>query len=127
MELKLITIIGSLFTFGALLMALAHEVRKFENINRITDWTKYSVYLFLIVSLLLSAYWSCWFTAAILGIVVVAACIEFYFCLRNKSCREVLTFRGHDDLVKNVAFVPNNQAMARCVGNRLVGMSQIRL
>jgi len=85
METKLLIITGSLFTFGALLIALSHKPRKPESSQKAIDWTKYGVYLILVVSLLLSAYCGRWFMAAILGAVAIGGSIELYRSLQNRS------------------------------------------
>jgi phosphatidate cytidylyltransferase len=85
MLIKLMIIIASLFTFGALLIALSHRFRQPESLKKNTDWTKYVIYLFLVVSLLLSAYWNRWLTAGILGIIALGGSIELYLNLRNRG------------------------------------------
>jgi phosphatidate cytidylyltransferase len=85
MQIKLMIIIGSLFTFGALLIALSHRFRQPDSLNKNTDWTKYGIYLLLVVSLLTLAYSSRLLLALILGAISVAGSLELYRNLRHKS------------------------------------------
>ena len=85
MQIKLIIIIGSLFTLGALLIALSHRFRQTESLKNKTDWIKYGVYLCLIVSLLLLAYYSRLIIALILVAISIAGSAELYMNLRNRS------------------------------------------
>jgi phosphatidate cytidylyltransferase len=85
METKLIMITGGLFAFGALLMASSHKLRRSESSKRSTDWTKYAVYLILVGSLLLLAYWSRCLTAAVVGAIAIGGAIELYRNLQKRS------------------------------------------
>ena len=85
METKLMIIIGSLFAFGALLIALSHKLRQPESLKRKRDWTKYGVYLFLVVSLLVIACFSRLLLALILGVISIAGSFELYRNLRNRN------------------------------------------
>ncbi|MGB2697447.1 MAG: phosphatidate cytidylyltransferase [Candidatus Zixiibacteriota bacterium] len=85
MQIKLLIIIGSLFTFGALLIALSHRFRQPDSLNKNTDWTKYGIYLLLVVSLLTLTYSSRLLLALILGAISVAGSLELYRNLRHKS------------------------------------------
>jgi phosphatidate cytidylyltransferase len=85
MQIKLIIIIGSLFTLGALLIALSHRFRQTESLKNKTDWIKYGVYLCLVLSLLLLAYCSRLFLALILGVISIAGSVELFMNLRKRS------------------------------------------
>lgn len=85
MLIKLMIIIGSLFTFGALLIALSHRFRQPDSLNKNTEWTKYGVYLLLVLSLLTLAYSSRLLLALILGAISIASSLELYRNLRHKS------------------------------------------
>lgn len=82
---KLIITIGSLFAFGALLIALSHKLRHPVSSQRSADWTKYGVYLILVGSVLLAAFWSRWIAAAILAAIAFAGSIELHRNLRSRS------------------------------------------
>lgn len=84
MQTKLMIIIGTLFAFGALLIALSHKLGQPESLKRNRDWIKYGVYLFLVVSLLVIAYCSRFLLALILGVISISGCMELYRNLRNR-------------------------------------------
>ncbi len=85
MQIKLIIIIGSLFACGAFLIALSHKFRIPESLKGNRDWTKYVVYLLLIVPLLIIANFSRPLTALILGTISIAGSVELYRNLRNRN------------------------------------------
>jgi phosphatidate cytidylyltransferase len=78
MEGRLTLVICALFVSGAVLMALSHKLRKTGLSQVRADWMKYGVYLVLVISLLLSAYWSRWLTAVVFGIIVFGGSVELY-------------------------------------------------
>jgi phosphatidate cytidylyltransferase len=78
MEARLTSIIGGLFASGAVLMVLSHKLRKTGSSQVKADWMKYGVYLVLVISLLLSAYWSRWLTAVVFGIIVLGGSVELF-------------------------------------------------
>ena len=85
MQIKLMIIIGSLFTLGALLIALSHRFRQTESVKENTDWIKYCVYLFLIVSLLALAHYSRLVIALILVAISIVGSVELYLNLGSRS------------------------------------------
>jgi phosphatidate cytidylyltransferase len=85
MEARLIIIVGALFAFGAGLITLSHKLRKLESSQASADWRKYGVYLILVVSLLLSASWSCWLIAAVCVTIALGGTIELYRNLPNEK------------------------------------------
>lgn len=85
MQIKLMIIIGSLFTLGALLIALSHRFRQTDSLNKNTDWIKYGIYLLLVVSLLTLAYCSRLIIAFILIVISIAGSLELYRNLKHKS------------------------------------------
>jgi phosphatidate cytidylyltransferase len=85
MQIKLLIITGSLFAFGAFLIALSHRFQQAESLKKNRDWTKYGVYLCFVFSLILSAYCSRLLVGLILVAIAVAGSIELYLNLKNRN------------------------------------------
>jgi phosphatidate cytidylyltransferase len=83
-----------LFAFGAILIAIEHRLHRPQRRRRRADWTKYAVFVPIILSLILAAQHSRVLIAVIFGLIALGGAVEIYRNLRGglRLCVAVSAF-----------------------------------